>query len=191
MGSDIDRNQVSSHNAECIFAKIDGIQGESLDTTHKDEIEVLSLSWGVTNSGSPPGSAVSGVGGVAGKATFHDLTLVHKIDKASALLLQACADGRLIQKATITYRNAGQQDYLIVTLNNIIIRGVTAGATSGQVGSETVSLAFAKIDLEYMPQKADGSLDTGIHFNYDLMANRLGSVPLASIGGRPTPAPPG
>ena len=39
--------------ASDIFAKIGDIKGESLDSKHKDEIEVLSFSWGVTNTGSP------------------------------------------------------------------------------------------------------------------------------------------
>ena len=172
--------------ASDIFAKIAGIPGESLDATHKDEIEVLSFSWGVTHPVSAP--ATGGAGG--GRATFQDLTIVHKIDKASPLLLQACADGRHIQEATITCRKAGQQDYLIVKLNDVSITGVAAGVTSDQVGSETVSLAFARMDLQYMPQKADGSLDTGIHFNYDLIANRVGAVPLAPLGGRIMPVPP-
>jgi type VI secretion system secreted protein Hcp len=33
---------------------------------------------------------------------------------------------------------------------------------------------FAKIDLEYKPQKADGSLDAGIHFIYDIKTNKVG-----------------
>ncbi len=36
--------------ASDIFAKIGDIKGESADSKHKDEIEVLSFSWGVTNS---------------------------------------------------------------------------------------------------------------------------------------------
>ena len=39
--------------ASDIFAKIGDIKGESLDAKHKDEIEVLSFSWGVTNHGVP------------------------------------------------------------------------------------------------------------------------------------------
>ena len=35
-----------------IFAKIGDIKGESLDSKHKDEVEVLSWSWGVSQSGS-------------------------------------------------------------------------------------------------------------------------------------------
>ena len=41
-------------------------------------------------------------------------------------------------------------------------------------GSETVSMAFAKVDLEYKPQKPDGSLDAGIHFKFDIKANKEG-----------------
>ena len=51
-----------------IFAKIGDIKGESLDIKHKDEIEVLSFSWGVANAG-PSGS---GGGSGAGKATFQE-----------------------------------------------------------------------------------------------------------------------
>ena len=34
--------------ASDIFAKIGDIKGESLDSKHKDEVEVLSWSWGVS-----------------------------------------------------------------------------------------------------------------------------------------------
>jgi len=157
--------------ASDIFAKIGDIKGESLDDKHKDEIEVLSFSWGVTSTG----ATAAGGGGGAGKATFQDLSIVHKIDKASPLLMRACATGTHLKDATITYRKAGkdQQDYLIVKMNDVMITGVTDAAASGQ-GSETISLAFAKIELEYKPQKADGSLDTGIHFKFDLKANKEG-----------------
>jgi type VI secretion system secreted protein Hcp len=158
--------------ASDIFAKLGDIKGESVDAKHKDEIEVLSFSWGLTNSG----ATTAGGGGGAGKATFQDLSIVHKIDKASPLLMQACATGAHLKEATITHRKAGkeQQDYLIIKMNDIIITGVTDGDATGQGGSETISLAFAKIDLEYKPQKPDGSLDAGIHFKFDLKANKEG-----------------
>ena len=158
--------------ASDIFAKIGDIKGESLDDKHKDEIEVLSFSWGVTN----PAVISGGGGGGAGKATFHDLSIVHNLDKASPLLLKACATGMHIKDAVITHRKAGkgQQEYLIVKLNDVIITGVTHGGSPGQAISENVTLAFAKVDLEYKPQKADGTLDAGIHFKYDIKSNKEG-----------------
>jgi type VI secretion system secreted protein Hcp len=159
--------------ASNIFAKLGDIKGESLDNKHKGEIEVLSYSWGVTN----PGSLHSGGGGGAGKATFQDLSIVHKIDKASPVLLKACATGEHLKDATTTFRKAGkgQQEFLIIKMNDVIVTGVIQGAADGDTaGSESVNLEFAKVDLEYKPIKADGSLDAGIHFKYDLKANKEG-----------------
>ena len=155
--------------ASDIFAKIGDIKGESLDSKHKDEIEVLSFSWGVSNAGSMAS------GGGAGKATFHDLSFVHNIDKASPVLMKACATGVHMKEATITHRKAGklQHEFLIFKMNDVIITGVTHGGSGGESGyPESVSMAFAKVDLEYKPQKADGSLDAGIHFQYDIKANK-------------------
>jgi len=133
---------------------------------------VLSFSWGVTN----PATVSSGSGAGAGKATFQDLSIVHNIDKASPMLMKACATGTHIKDATITHRKAGkgQQEYLVVKLNDVVITGVTHGGATGQPLSESVTLAFARVDIEYKPQKADGSLDAGIHFKYDLKANKEG-----------------
>jgi type VI secretion system secreted protein Hcp len=158
--------------ASDIFVKIGDIKGESLDDKHKDEIEVLSFSWGVTNTG----AATPGGGGGASKATFQDLSIVHNLDKASPKLLEACATGVHLKDATITHRKSGkgQQEFLIVKMNDVIITAVSHGGTAAEPAAETVSLAFAKVDLEYKPQKPDGSLDTGVHFKYDLKAHKVG-----------------
>ncbi len=156
--------------ASDIFAKIGDIKGESLDSKHKDEIEVLSYSWGVSNAG----SMASGSGGGEGKATFHDLSFVHNVDKASPVLMLNCATGVHMKEATITHRKAGkgQQEFLIVKMNDVIITSVTHGGSGDSGHSENVSLAFAKVNVEYKPQKADGSLDAGIHFKYDLKGQK-------------------
>jgi type VI secretion system secreted protein Hcp len=41
------------------FLKIDGIPGESTDSKHKDEIDVLSWSWGETQETAPPSEGVA------------------------------------------------------------------------------------------------------------------------------------
>jgi type VI secretion system secreted protein Hcp len=156
--------------ASDIFAKIGDIKGESLDDKHKDEIEVLSYSWGVTNTG----SMASGSGGGEGKATFHDLSFTHVVDKATPVLMQACATGVHMKEATITHRKAGkgQQEFMIVKMNDVIITGVTHGGSGDGGHSENVSLAFAKVNIEYKPQKPDGSLDAGVHFKYDIKGQK-------------------
>jgi type VI secretion system secreted protein Hcp len=156
-----------------IFARIGTIKGESRDARHKDEIEVLSWSWGVSQSGNPG----HGAGGGAGRAAFHDFTFNHHVDKASPLLMKACATGEHLRDATVTVRRAGagQADHLIITMTDLVVTSVsmTVGV-EGDTTAESVVLAFAKVDLEYKPQKPDGSLEAGVHFTYDVKAHKQG-----------------
>ena len=156
-----------------IFAKIGDIKGESFDDKHKDEVEVLSWSWGISQ-----GAAASpGGGGGAGKASFNDFTFTHRIDKASPNLMKACATGSHIKDATITVRNAGkgQQEYLVIKMEDVVITEVMPSVSAdGPVTAEHVGLQFAKVQVEYKPQKADGSLDGAVVFKYDIKANKEG-----------------
>jgi type VI secretion system secreted protein Hcp len=159
--------------ASDMFAKIGDIKGESLDGKHKDEIEVLSWSWGVTQSG----SVAHGTGSGAGKPSFHDFNFTHHIDKASPLLMKSCATGAHLTEGTITVRKAGKapQEYLIIKMNDVIITGVAMSvASEAPATAENVTLQAAKVDLEYKAQKADGSLEAGLHFKYDIKANKVG-----------------
>lgn len=156
-----------------IFAKLGDIKGESLDSKHKDEVEVLTWSWGVSQTGA------SGTGGGAGtgKASFNDFSFTHRIDKASPNLLKACATGEHIKEATITARKAGkgQQEFLIIKMNDVIVTSVAlSSAADTSATAESVALRFAKVDFEYKPQKPDGSLDAGVSFKYDIKANKVG-----------------
>ena len=157
-----------------IHMKIDGIKGEATTDKHKDEIEVLSWHWGVTHPVSYSGTGMSG-----GKANVQDLSIEKHIDKASPNLLRACATGWHISEVIVTERKAGpgQQEFLTIKLSDVLITGVhpSANAAGGSAGLvEGVTLQCAKVDLEYKPQKADGSLDAGIHFKYDIKANKEG-----------------
>ena len=69
--------------ASSIFARIGTIKGESRDAKHKDEIEVLSWSWGLSQAG----TMVHGGGGGAGRASFQDFSFTHYVDKASPVLM--------------------------------------------------------------------------------------------------------
>ena len=154
-----------------IFAKLGSIAGESSDSKHKDEIEVLSFSWGVSNTAQfGPGTGVG-----AGKATFRDLSIVHKIDRATPLLLKACATGQHLPQATITQRKSGgaQQEYLTIKLNDVVITNVALDSTVSE-SMESVSMTFAKVNFEYKAFKSNGTLGAGIAFKYDLQTQKEG-----------------
>ena len=158
--------------ASDIFAKIGDIKGESLKEGHKDEIDVLSYIWGVSQTG----TMAFGGGGGAGKAQFNDFNFTTNTNKSSPLLFKACATGEHIKEATITVRKAGnesKQDYLILKMTDVMISSYNPSASSGgDRPTESVSMAFAKIEFTYKAQKADGSLDAGITTGWDLKANK-------------------
>ena len=109
-----------------IFAKIGDIKGESLDDKHKDEVELLSWSWGVSQGASP------GSSNAAGKASFNDFSFTHRYDKASPNLMKACATGTRIKEATITVRKAGKKpvDYMIFKFHDVLITNVLPNSSS-------------------------------------------------------------
>ena len=154
-----------------VFAKIGDIKGESLDGTFKEQIEVFSWSWGVSQSG----SMAHGTGAGQGKASFNDFSFLHNMDKATPNLMKACATGKHFPEATITARKAGegQKEYMIFKFSEVFITGVAPGGSNGaDAVQEMVTMQFAKVEFEYKPQKGDGSLDASVFFKYDLKANK-------------------
>jgi type VI secretion system secreted protein Hcp len=156
-----------------IFMKINGIQGESRDKGHKDEIDVLTWTWGLSNQVMAP-SAGGGAG--AGKVKFQDISFTHLVDKASPNLMLSCASGKHIQEAKITVRRSDPttpQEFLLIKLQDVMVTGVQSSATRGPEGlMEQVTLNFAKVDFEYKAQRPDGALEAGAHFNWDLRLNK-------------------
>jgi type VI secretion system secreted protein Hcp len=154
------------------FLKVDGIPGESQDSKHKDEIDVVAWSWGETRP-APPGSA--GGGGGAGKVQIQDFTFTAQTSKASPNLMLACASGKHVKSAVLTARKAGgkQAEFLTISLSDILVSSYQAGGSEGEViPTESVSLNFSKIQLEYRPQKADGSLGAPVKAGWDVKKNQ-------------------
>ena len=153
------------------FLKLEGIDGESTDDKHKGEIDVQSWSWGESQMG----TGGHGGGGGAGKVSMRDFNFMCNMNKATPKLMLACATGEHIKKATLTCRKAGkeQQEYLKITLSDCLVSSYQTGAGGGStVPTDQVSLNFTKIEFEYKPQKADGTLDSAVKAGYDLAANK-------------------
>ena len=157
--------------ATSIFVRMDSIKGESRERGHEDEIEALSWSWGISNATIATGPGRGGGSGRAGRPTFSEFTFVHRIDAASPLLMTACAIGQHIRKARVTVRKAGerQNDFLVIDLSEVMVSGVATSISSdADAGDEVVVLSFASVDLQYVPQGADGRPKPAIHFTHDL-----------------------
>jgi type VI secretion system secreted protein Hcp len=156
------------------FLKFDGIKGESADAKHKEDIDIEAWSWGETNAAGP----AAGGGGGAGKVSLQDFHFVMRMNKASVSLMKACATGQHIKGATLSARKAGkeQQEFLVIKFQDVLITSYQTGGAEGgdAVPTDQASFNFAKIEVEYKPQKPDGSVDAGIHFKFDLKAQKEG-----------------
>jgi type VI secretion system secreted protein Hcp len=153
------------------FLKVDGIDGESTDDKHKNEIDVMSWSWGETQGGTHAG----GGGGGAGKVVMQDFHFVMKMNKATPKLMLACANGEHIKEAVLVCRKAGkeQQEYLKVKFSDLLVSSYQTGGSSGDVvPMDQISLNYSKIVFEYKEQKPDGSLGAPVTAGWDLKANK-------------------
>jgi type VI secretion system secreted protein Hcp len=153
------------------FIKIEGVKGESKDKDHKDEIDVLAWSWGLSQSG----SFHVGGGGGAGKVNVQDLSFTKYVDKASPVLTKMCCQGEHIDEAVLTVRKAGKKplEYVTIIMNKVMVTSVSHGGSGGDERlTENVTLNFALVTYKYQPQKDDGSADGGtIDMGWDIEAN--------------------
>ena len=150
------------------FLKINKIEGESADAKHAKEIDLQSWSWGASQSG----TFAMGGGGGAGKVSMNDFEFECHQSKATPRLIAACALGEHLTDATLSARKAGggQQDYFTIKMYDVLISSYQVEARDERP-VERVTLNFAKVEVEYKPQKADGGLDSPVKFGYDLKKN--------------------
>jgi len=136
-------------------ARAGAINGESQDGKHKNEIEVLSWSWGMQ------GKPSLGGGSGSGKATIRELRVVKYVDKASTALMSALRSNEVIKEAVLTLRKSSKPplEYLKITISDgrVMSLDVEAGDVSGSATLlERVSFSFNKVEVEYTPQGPDG-----------------------------------
>jgi len=154
-----------------MFIKIDGIKGESADDKHKEEIDVLAWSWGLSQSG----SAHMGGGAGAGKVNVSDLSFTKYIDVASPDLYLSCCNGKHLKDAKLVVRKAGENplEYLIVTLEDVIVSSVSNGGSGGEDRlTENVTLNFARVKVDYTAQDAKGGSAAKPKMGWDVAANK-------------------
>ena len=135
------------------FLKIDGIDGESTDDKHRNEIVIESWSWGVSQSTTAGGAR-------SGKPCAAPMSFSKPVDKASPALAANAVSGMVIPRAILIGRKAGegQQDYLKYELKNVMVTSYQTGGSSQSTPIDQFSLNFASATIEYKPQDPKGGL---------------------------------
>ncbi|MGH3081459.1 MAG: Hcp family type VI secretion system effector [Gaiellaceae bacterium] len=152
-----------------MFLKIGDIKGESTDAKHPDEIQIESFSFGQA------GDVNADSGQRTGKVALQDYNFVMPISAASPRLMTYCADGRHIQgfspqDALLTCRKPGANpvEFLKIKFYDVMISSFQAGAAQADiVPTDQFSLWFGKIELAYIRQNPDGSLQLPVYFRWD------------------------
>lgn len=156
--------------AEDIFLKLDDVEGESKDSSHKKEIQLQSTGYSVRQQGAQG----AGGGGGAGKASFDDISCMAETSKASPLLWLSCATGKHHAKAVIIYRKAGEKplEYLKIELEDVLVSSFNSSeGAGGSIPVDSFSLNFGKIKVEYTPQDAKGGGEGVVKAGYDVKGN--------------------
>lgn len=153
------------------FLKLDGIEGESKDNKHLGEIDIESFSWGETQ----PGTLAFGTGGGAGKVQMQDFHFTMYMSKASPTLFLKCATGEHIKSAILSGDRVGDRalNFLKWRLSDVILTSYQTGGTGGDaLPTESISMNFAKIEVEYTVQKEDGSAGETTSAGWDVRLNQ-------------------
>jgi type VI secretion system secreted protein Hcp len=134
-----------------IFLDIDGIPGESANALHKGSIEVLSWSWGVSQS------STGGSGALGRQPTGH-VSVVKRIDKATPLLLTRLVDGAVLPLVTVQLTRADGQTFLKYELRNVMVSSISHGGDLNGDGmpDEALELALTGAKLTYTQFDATG-----------------------------------
>jgi type VI secretion system secreted protein Hcp len=155
-----------------MFLKLAGCDGESIATGHENEIELIGWNWAVSNQG----SSSMGGGSGTGKASFHDLRITKYVDKATATLMGNCAKGKHFTTAVLTCRKVGGDapvEYLKIDMEQVFVSGIEhGGSPSDELTVEDVTFNFAKVDVTYKPQSAQGTAAGSVPFKWDIRKNQ-------------------
>ena len=141
-----------------VFAKFDGIDGESNDANHGKWIDVLSIDWAAHK----PGGGATGQSRRRGAAVVEDMTMTIEYEKAAPKLQEKLLTGEVIPKleieCTATYGGA-RATYLKYELKNVMITSFSTNASGNdQHGPPTVQLSsnFEEIVVTYTEYDDEG-----------------------------------
>ncbi|CAN7409229.1 type VI secretion system tube protein Hcp [Pseudoduganella sp. LjRoot289] len=157
-----------------VYLQIDGIKGESSDSTHRDWIEVKSVNFEVLQ---PKSATASTGGGHTAERTEHKDIVIHKLaDLATPILLQTCSSGKTIPKAKLEFLRADGQGerikYFEIELENVLIGSVAPSINQGDILSEDVALKYSRVKWKYTQQKVGGGSGGNTSGGWDLSANK-------------------
>jgi type VI secretion system secreted protein Hcp len=152
------------------FLKLDGIDGESADSNHKNQIQIMSWSWGGSQVSSVAGTGGSG----AGKADLSDFSIMTYFDKATPKFFKNLGAGTHIKSGTMEAVKSGAsgKPYLKVDFAELFVTSLQISGSS-EVPTVSLSLSYNQITIDYSVQDENGNLKSVGPVTYNTKENKL------------------
>jgi type VI secretion system secreted protein Hcp len=143
------------------YIKFDGVDGESVETNHKDWSEITHFEQVIKKGGSG-----TGVTRRRGDVELDDIIVQKKLDKSSTTIMQNLCKGHVYKKVdihvTASYTNAGKVTYYAYELKNVqVLRcsvsgNAALGGGDGAPPMESLTLNFEEIKVTYTECDKEG-----------------------------------
>ena len=153
------------------FLKLsDGIEGESSDSNHKTEIQIMSWSWGASQVSSVAGTGGSG----AGKADLSDFSIMTYFDKATPKFFKSIGLGTHIKSGTMSAIKSGAdgKPYLKVDFKELFVSSLQISGSS-EIPTVSLSFTYNEIKIDYSIQDENGNLKSTGPVTYNTKENKL------------------
>jgi type VI secretion system secreted protein Hcp len=159
----------SSAPASAAYIKIGDIKGEATDSSHKEWIDILSVSQSIHQ----PGGSATGATRRRGAAVFGDVVVVKELDKSSPKLQESIATGEVLPEVFIELANPSSDrpfTYLKYELKNVFITNyrIQGSAAGDDRPTETFSLGYEEIKVVYSEQDATGAAKGEVEYEWKI-----------------------
>jgi type VI secretion system secreted protein Hcp len=148
----------------------DSIQGESQDSNHKNDIQILSWSWGASQVSSVAGTGGSG----AGKADLSDFSIMTYFDKSTPKLFKSICAGGHVATGTMNAVKSGAdgKSYLKLDFKELFVSSLQISGSS-EIPTVSVSFTYNEIKIDYYTQNEKGTVTSTGAITYNTKENKL------------------
>jgi type VI secretion system secreted protein Hcp len=152
------------------FLKLDQVDGESVDDKHKNEIQIMSWSWGGTQVSSVAGTGGSG----AGKASLSDFSIMAYFDKSTPKFFKSLCAGTHVKTGTMSAIKSGAdgKPYLKVDFKEMFVTSLQISGSS-EIPTVSVSFSYNEIKVDYSTQNEQGNITSTGAVTYNTKENKL------------------